>query len=203
MYQSPSQFHLANGAGTCWNYTCLENRPWQVEMSHLLTNPLTKLLHNISLGLSSGKSWRIKPKKRLKIIVVNIFSFFCSCEEILIFNIWETDAFMYVYGSAGTNSTCDANLKAFHKWAIIPRMLVDATPRNLKVSPTLFSFSINYSLPRIHIRTADDHLWRGISVPAAHGPDRSWRYHAPRCRTRFCTRSKDYRGTLHYEHSCF
>lgn len=40
---------------------------------------------------------------------------------------------MYVAGSAGTDSTYNANLEAFRKWNIIPRMLVDATARNLEV----------------------------------------------------------------------
>lgn len=40
---------------------------------------------------------------------------------------------MYAGGSAGTNATYRANLKGLEKYAIIPRMLVNATKRNLEV----------------------------------------------------------------------
>jgi len=43
-------------------------------------------------------------------------------------------AFLYAYGSAGTNSTYRANQRAFQKFGIIPRMLVNATHRSLEVS---------------------------------------------------------------------
>jgi isopentenyl diphosphate isomerase/L-lactate dehydrogenase-like FMN-dependent dehydrogenase len=42
-------------------------------------------------------------------------------------------AFLYAYGSAGTNSTYHANQRAFQKFGIIPRMLVNATRRSLEV----------------------------------------------------------------------
>ena len=40
---------------------------------------------------------------------------------------------MYAGGSAGTGSTYRANLQAFNKYAIIPRMLVNANQRSLEV----------------------------------------------------------------------
>jgi lactate 2-monooxygenase len=40
---------------------------------------------------------------------------------------------MYAGGSAGTNSTFRANLRAFDKYGIIPRMLVNASQRSLEV----------------------------------------------------------------------
>jgi lactate 2-monooxygenase len=40
---------------------------------------------------------------------------------------------MYAGGSAGTGSTYRANLRAFDKYGIIPRMLVNATRRSLEV----------------------------------------------------------------------
>ncbi|KAF8230040.1 oxidoreductase [Tricholoma matsutake] len=43
-------------------------------------------------------------------------------------------SFMYAGGSAGTNSTYRANLRAFEKYGIIPRMLVNATTRNLETT---------------------------------------------------------------------
>lgn len=43
---------------------------------------------------------------------------------------------MYAGGSAGINSTYHANLRAFEKYRIVPRMLVDATTRSLEVSPS-------------------------------------------------------------------
>ena len=54
---------------------------------------------------------------------------------------WESQArqrvplpnFNYVYGSAGAGSTCSANLSAFDRYRLRPRMLVDATVRDLSV----------------------------------------------------------------------
>ncbi|KAK7008249.1 Fmn dependent [Favolaschia claudopus] len=43
-------------------------------------------------------------------------------------------AFMYAGGSAGTNSTYRANLAAFEKYRIVPRMLIDATTRTLETT---------------------------------------------------------------------
>ena len=43
------------------------------------------------------------------------------------------DAFLYVFGSAGTGSTYHDNLKEFAKWKIVPRMLRDTTVRNIEV----------------------------------------------------------------------
>jgi isopentenyl diphosphate isomerase/L-lactate dehydrogenase-like FMN-dependent dehydrogenase len=40
---------------------------------------------------------------------------------------------MYVFGSAGSSSTFDANRNALRKWKIIPRMLVDCSKRDLTV----------------------------------------------------------------------
>ena len=53
---------------------------------------------------------------------------------------------MYAGGSAGTNSTYRANLRAFNKYGIIPRMLVNANQRSLEVcmsSSTGFSPTLN------------------------------------------------------------
>ncbi|KDR82554.1 hypothetical protein GALMADRAFT_237926 [Galerina marginata CBS 339.88] len=52
-------------------------------------------------------------------------------------------AFMYAGGSAGTNSTYRANLRAFEKWGIIPRMLVNATRRSLETT----IFGVTHSAP--------------------------------------------------------
>ncbi|KAF9568745.1 oxidoreductase [Agrocybe pediades] len=52
-------------------------------------------------------------------------------------------SFMYAGGSAGTNATYRANLDAFNKWGIIPRMLVDATTRNLETT----IFGVTHSSP--------------------------------------------------------
>lgn len=49
-------------------------------------------------------------------------------------------SFMYAGGSAGIWSTYRANRRAFEKFCLIPRMLVDATTRNLEV--------INSYIPR-------------------------------------------------------
>ncbi|HEY4225934.1 MAG TPA: lactate 2-monooxygenase [Pseudolysinimonas sp.] len=46
------------------------------------------------------------------------------------------DAWAYVHGSAGTESTADANADAFEQWRIVPRVLRDVSERDLGV--TLF-----------------------------------------------------------------
>ncbi|KAL0960580.1 hypothetical protein HGRIS_005614 [Hohenbuehelia grisea] len=52
-------------------------------------------------------------------------------------------SFLYAFGSAGTNSTCRDNLRAFDHFKIIPRMLVNATTRNLETT----IFGVKYSAP--------------------------------------------------------
>ncbi|KAJ6581957.1 oxidoreductase [Mycena capillaripes] len=52
-------------------------------------------------------------------------------------------AFMYAGGSAGTSSTYRANLRAFEKYRIVPRMLVDATMRSLETT----IFGVKYPSP--------------------------------------------------------
>lgn len=44
-----------------------------------------------------------------------------------------SDAFLYVNGSAGNCAAADANVNELKKWMFIPRMLRDATVRNLEV----------------------------------------------------------------------
>ncbi|KAF8627402.1 hypothetical protein AX17_006217 [Amanita inopinata Kibby_2008] len=53
------------------------------------------------------------------------------------------EAFWYAYGSAGTKSTDRNNTRAFQKYAIIPRMLVDATHRSLETT----IFGVKYKAP--------------------------------------------------------
>lgn len=70
---------------------------------------------------------------------------------------------MYVFGSAGTSLGCDGNLEELAKWKIIPRMLRDATVRNLNVSTP--------PAPREHapiVRT-DYAFWRQVQVTAHRG----------------------------------
>lgn len=43
------------------------------------------------------------------------------------------DAYMYTFGSAGTCSTEHNNRAAFEKWRLVPRMLFNATERNVEV----------------------------------------------------------------------
>jgi L-lactate dehydrogenase (cytochrome) len=44
------------------------------------------------------------------------------------------EAFGYVAGSAGTESTARANREAFHRWQIVPRFLCDVSVRDLSTS---------------------------------------------------------------------
>ncbi|KAF9265200.1 oxidoreductase [Marasmius fiardii PR-910] len=52
-------------------------------------------------------------------------------------------AFLYAHGSAGVWQTYDANLKAFENFRIVPRMLVDASSRNLETT----IFGVTHSSP--------------------------------------------------------
>lgn len=52
-------------------------------------------------------------------------------------------AFLYAHGSAGVWSTYNANRRAFEKYRFIPRMLVDATVRNLETT----IFGVKHSGP--------------------------------------------------------
>ncbi|KAK7031872.1 Fmn dependent [Favolaschia claudopus] len=51
--------------------------------------------------------------------------------------------FMYAGGSAGTNSTYWGNVRAFERYRIVPRMLVDATTRSLETT----IFGVTYPSP--------------------------------------------------------
>ncbi|KZT12186.1 FMN-dependent alpha-hydroxy acid dehydrogenase [Laetiporus sulphureus 93-53] len=53
------------------------------------------------------------------------------------------DAYMYVFGSAGTASTHDHNRREFDKWKIIPRMLRNVTSRKLETT----LFGVKYPSP--------------------------------------------------------
>ncbi|KAH9934291.1 oxidoreductase [Fomitopsis serialis] len=44
------------------------------------------------------------------------------------------DAYMYIFGSAGTGSTTESNREAFKRWKIMPRLLRDVSRRNIEVS---------------------------------------------------------------------
>ena len=45
---------------------------------------------------------------------------------------------MYTFGSAGTSSTYRNNLEALEQWRIVPRMLRNATDRNLEASAVIW-----------------------------------------------------------------
>ena len=48
-------------------------------------------------------------------------------------------AYMYTFGNAGTGGTYRNNLEALEQWRIVPRMLRDATHRNLDVGAAFFT----------------------------------------------------------------
>ncbi|KAG1855115.1 oxidoreductase [Suillus tomentosus] len=54
-----------------------------------------------------------------------------------------TVAYMYTSKSAGTCSTDDANRKAFERWKIVPRMLNNATLRNVEASTTILGMKVS------------------------------------------------------------
>lgn len=75
---------------------------------------------------------------------------------------------MYAGGSAGTNSTYRANLRAFEKFRIIPRMLVDASVRNLEVRRSHRTV-ILCIIVLTDTSTLDNYIWRQVSLSCIHG----------------------------------
>ena len=55
------------------------------------------------------------------------------------------DAFMYVFGNAGTHETFHANRKELNKWKVIPRQLRDVTHRSIEVGLSPFTIRTHYS----------------------------------------------------------
>lgn len=51
-----------------------------------------------------------------------------------------TDAFLYVFGSAGTGSTKEENRKEFERWKIVPRVLRNVAGRNSEVCAHMLVF---------------------------------------------------------------
>jgi len=47
--------------------------------------------------------------------------------------VMKPEAFAYIAGGAGGETTMRNNLAAFHKWQIVPRMLVDVSKRSMEV----------------------------------------------------------------------
>lgn len=106
---------------------------------------------------------------------------------------------MYVFGSAGTNSTYAANLAEFGRWKIIPRMLRDATVRNLEVrviAPVTSHWDQSNT-----ICILDNFIWRKAHISADHCTSWRPRNRSPKRRICFsCCRRKP-RRDLHHEHS--
>ena len=69
---------------------------------------------------------------------------------------------MYVFGSAGTGSTYRNNLEALQQWRIIPRMLRDATHRNLDVIITAVTLPAN----RVAADCASQTTLFGVKLPS-------------------------------------
>jgi lactate 2-monooxygenase len=77
------------------------------------------------------------------------------------------DAFGYTFGSAGTSSTYRDNLKAFKRYKIVPRMLVNATVRSLEVgnnSGVHLSQNLNVSVSE-HVRILQTTIF-GVKLPS-------------------------------------
>ena len=69
-------------------------------------------------------------------------------------------AYMYTFGNAGTGGTYRNNLEALEQWRIVPRMLRDATHRNLDVGAAS-SLASN----RADCRTSQTTLF-GVKLPS-------------------------------------
>ena len=111
------------------------------------------------------------------------------------------EAFWYAYGSAGTHGTCDANIRAYSKFGIIPRMLVDASPRHRSLEVCI-SYPIVDVLVKLYSRTlsTDDALRRQIPHT---GPGRTHRradHLPPRRRRGFVGCCRASRDTVYHEH---
>ena len=69
-------------------------------------------------------------------------------------------AYMYTFGNAGTGGTYRSNLEALEQWRIVPRMLRDATHRNLDVGA-----SSSLASNRADCRTSKTTLF-GVKLPS-------------------------------------
>ena len=107
--------------------------------------------------------------------------------------LWSA-AYMYTFGSAGTGSTYRNNLEALQQWRIIPRMLRDATHRNLDVSTALL---YHWQL-QSRLLLPDDPLWRPVALTHTRSSRWSTGYLTQRCRARNCERSRKRRRAIHH-----
>ena len=90
---------------------------------------------------------------------------------------------MYTFGSAGSSRTYRNNLEALERWRIIPRMLRNATNRNLEVSCT----DLLSTDPRLDPITSLDHpLWRKAPLSGARRSRRCARNTTQGWRARYC-----------------
>ena len=103
---------------------------------------------------------------------------------------------MYTFGSAGTSKTFRNNLAALDQWRIIPRMLRNATDRNLEVDGAFFFSQLSPEL--IRLRPLDYPIWRQAPLadsPRSCGstghPTQGWR-------ARNCERRRKGRSATHH-----
>jgi hypothetical protein len=100
---------------------------------------------------------------------------------------------MYTFGSAGIGSTYRNNLKALEKWRIIPRMLRNATDRNLEVGS---SYLLIAGLDLV--ASLDYPLWRQAPLAGARRSCGGTRHPTQGWRARNCERRRKGRGPTHH-----
>ena len=100
---------------------------------------------------------------------------------------------MYTFGSAGISSTYRNNLEALEKWRIIPRMLRNATDRNLEVGgPYLLTAEPD------PVASLDYPLWRQAPLASAPCSSGGTRHLTQGWRARNCECCRKGRGTIHH-----
>lgn len=87
--------------------------------------------------------------------------------------VMKPEAFAYIAGGAGAETTMQHNIAAFHKWQIVPRMLEDVSKRSMEVelfgtklpSPVLLGPVGVLSLAHAEAEIAVAHAAKALGVP--------------------------------------
>jgi lactate 2-monooxygenase len=125
------------------------------------SDPQASLFANFQFEIYGGGLANQTPK-----LPVSVAQLEGAAREVL-----SSEAFGYVAGGAGAERTMEANLKAFERWQIVPRMLRDVAVRDLSTSVLGTSMSAPVLLAPVGVQSIvhpDAELAVG-SAAAAHG----------------------------------
>jgi lactate 2-monooxygenase len=130
-------------------------------MTDTAPDPQASLFANFQFEIYGGGLAEQTPK-----LPVSVAQLEGAAREVL-----SAEAFGYVAGGAGAERTMQANLKAFERWEIVPRMLRDVAVRNLSTSVLGTSMSAPVLLAPVGVQSIvhpDAELAVGTAA-ASHG----------------------------------